>query len=210
MPFVQVSREDRLGKEMTRDYGAPAQLMTEVLPRPMAFCIVFLLVILMQFQDIAQLLASSRFIWALARDSAIPFSPWLSKLSKSRIPRRATWVVASISGPALLLIAASRKIVTSLVLQGCGSSLVLAYLIPVLCYLTCGPGALDSDGRNEWTLRGWSRPLALLGTTYVFLIIALMLCPNTAPVSACKSDSAADPSFLLNVATKPPFHTLDR
>jgi amino acid transporter len=176
-----------LGKQTTRDYGAPAQLMTEVLPRPMAFCIILLLVVLMQFQDIAQLLASSRFIWALARDSAIPFSPWLGRLSTARIPVRATWAVCGIAGPALLLVAASRKIVTSLVLQGCGSSLVLAYLIPVICYLTCGRGALDSDGRNEWTLRGWSKPLALFGSTYVLLIITLMLCPNTAPVTACES-----------------------
>lgn len=187
LPLWQVSREDLLGKQVTRDYGAPAQILTEVLPRPMAFCVVLLLLVLMQFQDIAQLLASSRFIWALARDSAIPFSPWLSRLSTSRIPLRATWVVCAIAGPALLLIAVSRKIVTSLVLQGCGSSLVLAYLMPVICYLTCSSGALDADGRNEWTLRGWSKPFAVLGSTYVLLIIVLMLCPNTAPVSASKS-----------------------
>jgi amino acid transporter len=144
----------------------------------------------MQFQDIAQLLASSRFVWALARDDAVPFSPHLRRLSAdTRIPVRAIWVICIFVAPALLLVIGSRKIVTSLILSGCGASLVIAYLIPVLCYLTCARDALDVDGRNEWTLRRWSKWVAVVGTAYICLIIVLMCCPNTAPVTASESAS---------------------
>lgn len=139
----------------------------------------------MIFQDTAQLLASSRFMWALARDSAIPFSPYLRRLSAgSQLPIRATWTVCAIAAPCLLLIAGSRQIVTSLILSGCGSSLVLSYAIPVVCYLACPKGALDIDGRNEWTLRGASRYAAAIGTCYVTLIIIMMCCPNFYPVTS--------------------------
>lgn len=181
----QVSPETRSLDAPVKSYSAPAQMLTEVLPRPVAFVLVLLLVFLMQFQDIAQLLASSRFVWALARDDAVPFSPHLRRLSAdTRIPVRAIWVICIFVAPALLLVIGSRKIVTSLILSGCGASLVIAYLIPVLCYLTCARDALDVDGRNEWTLRRWSKWVAVVGTAYICLIIVLMCCPNTAPVTA--------------------------
>lgn len=187
---MQVTPEIPHGSTPTRDYGAPAQILTEILPRPLAFIILLLIVILMIFQDTAQLLASSRFMWALARDSAIPFSPYLRRLSAgSQLPIRATWTVCAIAAPCLLLIAGSRQIVTSLILSGCGSSLVLSYAIPVVCYLACPKGALDIDGRNEWTLRGASRYAAAIGTCYVTLIIIMMCCPNFYPVTSSESNA---------------------
>ena len=170
-----------------RDYGAAAQTLTSVLPRSLAFFILILVILGMQFQDIAQLLASSRFIWALARDSAIPGSSYLSHLSmSSRIPVRATWAVCFIVSLSLMLIATSRSIVTNLMLEGGGAVLVLAYGLPVVCYLTCGKGALDVDGRNDWTLRGWSRYVAYIALAYTLLIIILISCPTDWPITASK------------------------
>lgn len=181
--------EEAIGAPQTpHDYGAPAQLLNAVLPRPLAFVILLLMVIGMQFQDIAQLLASSRFIWALARDSAIPFSHFFRKLSPNgRLPIRATWAVCAVAAPSLMLIQIDKAIATSLILKGCGSSLVLAYAFPVVIYLTCEKGALDHDGRNQWTLRSWSKPAACIGLVYISLILVMMSCPNAKPVTAGKS-----------------------
>lgn len=178
-------------------------MLTEILPRPLAFVILLLIVILMIFQDTAQLLASSRFLWALARDSAIPFSPYLRRLSPgSQLPIRATWLLCAIAAPCLLLIAGSRQIVTSLILSGCGSSLVLAYLLPVVCYLSCPKGAIDIDGRNEWTLRGASKYAAAFGSCYVILIIILMCCPNYYPVTSSEfgPETPSPDYFRLTIA----------
>lgn len=173
----------------SKDYGAPAQLLTESLPRPVAFFVLLLIVVGMQFQDIAQLLASSRFIWALARDSALPFSTYFQKLSKStKIPVRSTWAVCMVAAPPMLLILINRAISTTLILSGCGTSLFLAYAMPVACYLTCPNGALDTDGRNEWTLRRWSKPLAWIAMTYVGLIVILMCVPKDLPVTASECE----------------------
>lgn len=172
-------------------------MLTEILPRPLAFTILLLIVILMIIQDTAQLLASSRFMWALARDSAIPFSPYLRRLSAgTQLPVRATWTVCAIAAPCLLLIAGSRQIVTSLILSGCGSSLVLAYLMPVVCYLCCPKGALDIDGRNAWTLRSASRYVAAFGSCYVVLIIVMMCCPNFYPVTSSESWACLSKALL--------------
>lgn len=170
-----------------RNYGAPAIILGTLLPRPAAFALLFLLIVLMLMQDTAQLLASSRFIWALARDKALPASPFFRVLSPSRIPRRATIAVCVLVFLSLMLLATDRKIATSLMLQGCGASILFGYCIPVWSYLTCAKGALDTDGRNEWTLRGWSQPAAWLGSTYIVLIVIMMACPTDWPTSRSKA-----------------------
>lgn len=174
-------------------YGAPALLLSTLVPQPLAFIILLLIVLLMKAQDTAQLLASTRFIWALARDSALPFSHFFRHLSISRLPVRATYSVCLVVCLSLMLIATDRAIATSLMLQGCGASIILAYSIPVVCYLTCEKGALDVDGRNEWTLRNWSKPAAWVGTAYVSLIIIFMSCPNDWPVTASESVTQSIP-----------------
>lgn len=179
-----------------RDYSAPAQALTAVLPRGLSGVLLAMTLVTMQFQDVAQLLASSRFVWALARDSALPTSPYFRRLSfNSRIPVRAALGICCIVGPSMLLLAASRSIVTSLMLQGCGATLLLAYYCPVLCYLFCPKGALDVDGRNEWTLRSWSKPFAYAASAYVGLIVVMMCCPNGWPVNA--SELRTTPSHAI-------------
>lgn len=171
----------------SRFYGAPAQILNTVLPQGLAFTILVLLIILMQAQDVAQLLASSRFVWALARDSALPGSRFVRPLSAARIPVRATFAISTVVFLSLLLVATGKQIVTSLALQGGGASIVLAYSLPVWCYLTCPNGALDVDGRNEWTLKRWSKLAAAIGGIYSLLIIIVLSWPTGYPITASKS-----------------------
>lgn len=52
----------------------------------------------MALENISQLLAASRFFWALSRDSAIPFAHYWHQISKKRrIPRRATFLLVIVS-----------------------------------------------------------------------------------------------------------------
>ena len=86
----------------------------------------------MVLQDVAQLTASSRFVWALARDqgalsladpadfAALPFSNvWRRVSTKHRIPRLGAALIAFVAAPALLVLAAGNSILTGLALQGC-------------------------------------------------------------------------------------------
>jgi len=187
LSLMAVSHDNAHGPDaLIRDYSAPAQILAAVLPRPLAFVVLVMILFTMEFQDIAQLLASSRFVWALSRDSAIPLSTYFRHLSVKKIPVRATWIICAVVAPSLMLIAIDRKIATSLMLQGCGGSLVLAYAFPVICYLFCEKGALEIDGRNEWTLRGWSKYIAAVAMAYVALIIGFMAAPSRRPMTACK------------------------
>ena len=56
-------------------------------------------------------------------------------------------------------------------------------MVPIVIYLTCPPDVLHIDGRNVWTLRGWSRPVAWMSIALFALCLGLMACPNSLPVT---------------------------
>lgn len=61
-------------------------------------CIFICLLIVTWIQQMSQLLASTRFVWALARDNAFPFATLWRKLSpKSQMPRRATILLITVT-----------------------------------------------------------------------------------------------------------------
>lgn len=144
----------------------------------------------MLFQNVAQLLASSRFVWALARESAIPCSGFFKKVTvKHKLPSRAIWAVIGITAPALVLLAISSRVVGTILLEGTAWATIASYIIPIGLYLTCPPDALVGDGRNEWTLRGWSQPLAK-GVLFIGIIVLVVLClPTGYPIGPRTSSS---------------------
>jgi amino acid transporter len=91
----------------------------------------------MLFQDVAQLLASSRFLWALARDTALPFSPYLKMLSKDRIPILAVWVMITISLVGCVLSSVKQALISNLITDGYAMTSLTAYLLPIGIYLCC-------------------------------------------------------------------------
>lgn len=140
-------------------------------------------------QNIAQLLASSRFIWALARESAIPFSPFFHKISASHQPLNAIWIVVFISAPSLLLLGISQHIVGTILLEGAGWAIMFCYGFPIVLYLFCSKDALSGDGRAKWTLRGWSRPLAWFSVIGSAVSLVMYCLPTGYPVTARKFQS---------------------
>lgn len=139
----------------------------------------------MVLQNVAQLFATSRFIWALARESAIPFSQFFHKISSTyRQPLHAIWVVVAIAAPSLLLLGISTQIVGTILLEGAGWSVMFAYASPVVIYLFCPRDALAGDGRAQWTLRGWSQPMAWIAATFAALFLIVLCFPVGYPVTA--------------------------
>lgn len=67
-------------------------------PKPVAQFIVVCLIIVMFLEDMSQFITAGRFLWALARDSAVPFPQYWRKTSTElRIPRRATALLVVMS-----------------------------------------------------------------------------------------------------------------
>lgn len=110
----------------------PAYIFVLNLSKPVALIILIALLGCMVLQDVAQLTASSRFVWALARDqgpsrkpeveltrAALPFSNvWRRVSTKHRIPRLGAALITVVAVPALLVLAAGNSVLTGLALQG--------------------------------------------------------------------------------------------
>lgn len=125
------------------------------------------------FQAIAQLLATSRFMWALARESALPFSDFLRKLSqKDKLPLHAIWAISAIAAPILILLCINTRLISIVVLEAAAVSCMASYAAPVMLYLGCPDDVLVGDGRGKWTLRKWSKPAAIAATVFssVFIV----------------------------------------
>lgn len=142
----------------------------------------------MASQNIAQLLATSRFVWALARETALPFSLFFRRLSTgSRQPYPAIWVTVGIAALALLLLGISQEIVGTILLEGAGWSVIFAYAAPIALYLFCPRDALTGDGRAKWTLRAWSQPLAWFAVIGCSVCLVMYCLPTNYPVTPSES-----------------------
>ena len=64
----------------------------------------------------SELLACSRFAWALARDKALPFSHLIRRVSKQRIPYVAVQLIVVLTLMGLLFVAVEEEIIQTLVL----------------------------------------------------------------------------------------------
>lgn len=160
-------------------------LIANSIPRKYTTLILVLVLLSFLFQNIAQLLATSRFIWALARESALPFSKFFRRLSsKTRQPTVAIWATWAISFPALLLIAVNVSIIATTLLEGAGITCTSSYVAPLLFYLACwGDDVLRGDGRAKWTLRGASKFLAIPPALFLLVFITMMCLPTGYPVT---------------------------
>lgn len=88
-------------------------------PKPAAHLVIVCLIFTMALSDISQILAASRFFWALARDSAIPFAPYWRQISTAhRIPRKATALLVVVSICTASMVFEPTNTLTTILTQG--------------------------------------------------------------------------------------------
>ncbi|GAA6056973.1 hypothetical protein JCM3770_001993 [Rhodotorula araucariae] len=167
-------------------------LIANSIPRKYTTVILVLVLLSFLFQNVAQLLATSRFIWALARESALPFSAFFRRLSsKNRTPTNAIWAVWAISFPAMFLLAINVSIIATMLLEGAGITATMSYVAPLLLYLACPADVLRGDGRAKWTLRRASKALALPAAVFLLVFICMMSLPTGYPVTELNASYAS-------------------
>ncbi|KAL7419653.1 hypothetical protein Q5752_005567 [Cryptotrichosporon argae] len=159
-------------------------ILSTAISRPGAIAICSLLVVALALQLQAQLQAASRFVFALARDHAFPFSEVIGKTTTStRQPVVATIVCIALWTPFACLLIGSESSLYS-VLAVCASTLSLVgYVTPVGLYLLSKKD-LQQEGRTSWSLRKWSRPVGVLGFLYGAVVIVSQCFPGSRPVTA--------------------------
>lgn len=61
---------------------------------------------------------------------------------------------------------------------------MFAYFVPVGIYLGgCGEDALSGDGRVQWTLRKWSKPVGWGVATFAIMFLIVTCLPTGYPVT---------------------------
>ena len=101
-------------------------LLEQAISRPAAIAICCLLIVVLVLQNMSQVLASSRFIFSLARDNALPCSDVIQRTNASKKPIVANWLLVSLCAPfaLLLLMSGEGTLYSVLVVTGISLSFV--------------------------------------------------------------------------------------
>nr|XP_019050170.1 amino acid/metabolite permease [Kwoniella bestiolae CBS 10118]OCF29100.1 amino acid/metabolite permease [Kwoniella bestiolae CBS 10118] len=158
-------------------------ILTKAISESGAISVCCLMIVVLHLQVIAQLQASSRFVFALARDNAMPFSDWIKKTNKSKVPVLANWLVIALCLPfACMTLGSQATLYSVLAVTACTMSYT-GYIVPVGLYLVSKKNLL-TEGRTTWSLGKASKPVAVIGFLYGLTLIIAQTFPGSRPVTA--------------------------
>lgn len=103
-------------------------ILESAISRGGAISICCLLIIVLLLQVMAQLQASSRFVFALARDNALPFSETIRWTNSSKQPIIANWAVVLMCAPFACLLIASEGTLYSVLAVTASSLSYIGYV----------------------------------------------------------------------------------
>ncbi|EME47537.1 hypothetical protein DOTSEDRAFT_69477 [Dothistroma septosporum NZE10] len=126
--------------------------------------------------------ASSRLIWAVARDGVLPFSGWIAKVSDKKEPKNAIIVMHAVAALLLCTILASPVAFTSLV-SAAGVPTITAYALISFGRTFLTPNSL-STANAKWSLGRWSRPLNFIAFVWNTYLAAVLFSPIVFPVTS--------------------------
>lgn len=124
--------------------------------------------------------ASSRLIWAVARDGVLPFSGWISQVSANKEPRNAVTVMLIVAALLLCTILPSAVAFTSLI-SAAAVPTITAYALICFGRVFITPHEFKNA---RWSLGRWSRPLTLIALIWNTYLAAVLFSPIQFPVSA--------------------------
>ncbi|KAI9448435.1 amino acid transporter [Lactarius indigo] len=126
------------------------------------------------------IVASSRLIFAVARDGVLPLSGWIGRVDSDGQPKNAVTVMFVFAATLLCTILPSQVAFTSLVSAG-GVPTIAAYGLIALLRLTRTPHLFKS---SHFYLGRWAKPMYLSTVLFNGLIFSVMISPFFFPVTA--------------------------
>lgn len=122
--------------------------------------------------------ASSRLIWAVARDGVLPFSGWISQVSDKKEPKNAIIVMHGIAALLLCTILPSPVAFPSLV-SAAGVPTITAYALIAFGRFFLTP---RSFSHSPWHLGKWTRPFTLVTLVWNLYLAGVLFSPLYFPV----------------------------
>ncbi|KAJ7768594.1 amino acid permease-domain-containing protein [Mycena maculata] len=124
--------------------------------------------------------ASSRLIFAIARDGILPGSKWISTPNSQGQPKNAITGIFVLSTVLLVVALPSQVAFTSLMSAGAVTS-ISAYALISLCRLAVTPNEFK---RTKWSLGKWGPPAYLFAFVYNTFLLMTMYSPLEHPFTA--------------------------
>jgi len=126
------------------------------------------------------IVASSRLVFAVARDGVLPMSYWIGQVDSQGQPKNAVTVIYIFAAALLCTILPSQVAFTSLISAGAVPT-IAAYGLIALLRLTMTPNNFKSSYFN---LGRYAKPFYVSAILFNALIVAVMLSPFEFPVTA--------------------------
>ncbi|KAI7887610.1 amino acid permease-domain-containing protein [Mucor mucedo] len=160
----------------------------------------FLIIILvaMYFAGGAVTVGSSRQTYAFARDGAMPFSKWLTKLSDSKVPTNAVWfniAFAIILGIPYLFSEVAFETIVSINTIAAN----ISYFIPIWLRITM---ARKRFQRGPYNMGKFSVPCGIIACAWILFTSVLFILPTQYPITANNMNFAIAPfAFVIGLAS---------
>ncbi len=130
-PTVSLNVELSLCTELTELAGMQGAILRTAIGQRGAVGISCLAIFAFALQAIAQLQASSRFVFAIARDDAIPFlSNHLKQTNANKMPVRASWLVSAMTVPLAFALWSKPQLSAIVFTLSGGMLCILSYVSP--------------------------------------------------------------------------------
>lgn len=164
-------------------YGAPqpfVEIYAHALGRgPHVFMNVICIIGLIFNTTIAGV-ASSRLIWAVARDGALPFAGWISRVSDKKEPRNAIIVMHVVAALLLCTILPSAVAFDSLI-SAAAVPTITAYALVAFGRAFITP---HSFKHAKFNLGRWSRPFTIIALFWNLYLAGVLFSPLVFPATA--------------------------
>ncbi|WVQ81148.1 hypothetical protein IAT38_003270 [Cryptococcus sp. DSM 104549] len=126
------------------------------------------------------IVASSRLVFAVARDGVLPFSGWVGKVTKDGRPKNAVHVMMAFGAAILCTILPSTVAFTSLV-SAAGTPTIAAYALISISRLLFTPNGFKS---SKMSLGVFAKPFYVLAFVWNCVVFATYISPFYFPVDA--------------------------
>ncbi|KAJ9196683.1 hypothetical protein DTO164E3_6213 [Paecilomyces variotii] len=170
-------------------YGAPqpfVPLYAAVLGQGGHIFMNIVCIIALWFNTAIAIVASSRLVFAVARDGVLPFSGWVSRVSSAGQPRNAVIVVWFVAAAVTCTILPSSTAFTSLI-SAAGVPSAAAYGLICLGRLLATPKRFP---KPRWSLGRWSKPFQFIGIFWNAWVVAILYSPWEFPVTGANLNYA--------------------
>ncbi|MCJ1258781.1 hypothetical protein MMC24_006614 [Lignoscripta atroalba] len=148
----------------------------------------FFVILIQFFTGCSAMLADTRMAYAFARDDALPFSRFWSKINGyTQTPVNAVWLVVLFSICLDCIGIGSTQTVIS-IFNITAPALDLSYIAVILAHLVYGNRVVFREG--PYTLGRWGKPVNIVAITWVCFISVVLFFPTVKPVTAANMNYA--------------------